>query len=97
MSTLTSGSRKSSTSDSPNSSATNYHGRYVFNARLRSVLSHHLGLPLLFALHGNDPNTLSHLARTSQFAAEQFRELFDGVLKEAVTEWKKELKQKKDS
>jgi hypothetical protein len=66
----------------------------VLDARLRSVLSHRLGLPLLFALHGNDPSKLAHLARTSQFAAEQCRELFDGVLKEAVTEWKKGLNQK---
>lgn len=95
--TSTSGSRKSSrtsASDSPSGSATNDHGRYVLDARLRSVLSHRLGLPLLFALHGNDPSKLSHLARTSQFSAEQRRELFDGILKDAVTEWKKGLNQK---
>ena len=66
----------------------------LLNARLCSVLSDHLGLPLLFALHGNDPGMLSHLARMSQFAAEQCCELFDGILKEALIEWKKSLKQK---
>ena len=96
-STSRSGSIKSSrtsASDSPSTSATNDHGRYVLDARLRSVLSDRLGLPLLFALHGNDPGTLSHLARRSQFAAEQRPELFDGILKEAIAEWKKSLKQK---
>eukprot|EP00977_Amphora_coffeiformis_P019744 scaffold7419_cov110-Amphora_coffeaeformis.AAC.3 len=54
-------SRRSNSSDSPSASATNEHGRDELNRRLRSVLSHRLGIPLLYAFHEKDSDTLSHL------------------------------------
>jgi len=67
----------------------NEHGRHVLDERLRSVvLSHRLGLPLLCALHDEDPSMLKHLGkeRRSLCSGEEGR--LNGVFKEAVGEWK---------
>ena len=82
-------SRRTTSSDSPSASATNDHGRFVLDKRLRSVLSHSLGLPLLYALHGEDPSTLRYLRRTRQDISPEEKTRLGCVLKRAVTEWRK--------
>jgi hypothetical protein len=85
-------SRTSSADDSPSSSTTNEHGQELVNDRLRSCLSHHLGLPLIYMLHGRDPRKLKHLAQESEFHSvkeSNARSLtdFDNIFSEAVNEW----------
>jgi len=84
-------SQKSSASDSPSNSATNNHGRSVVDARLRSVLSHPLGLPLVYMLNGKNPINLPFLARESKFHsnvenAKPSTE-FDNIFSDAVNDW----------
>lgn len=54
--------RKRNSSDSPSALATNEHGCNVVSDRLRSVLSHPLGLSLMYALNGMDLSKLKCLA-----------------------------------
>jgi hypothetical protein len=81
-------SQKTRNSDSPSSSATNSSGRAGLNARLRSVLSHPLGLPLTVALHdGIDPkNDLTFLKRAYPPVLTD-KSQWDSILENAVTEW----------
>ena len=51
--------------DSPSASATNAHGCEVVDTRLRSVLCHPFGLPLMCVFNGNDPSTLKCLKKGS--------------------------------
>lgn len=86
-----SGSRKTprtSSSDSPSNSATNEHGRRVLDRRLRSVLSHRLGLPLLSAFHGNDPSVLPYLSKKSDYFPHGTKgNDHEEVLQTAVNNW----------
>lgn len=97
-----SGSRKSlrsNSSDSPSASATEEHGRDELDRRLRSVLSHRLGIPLLYAFHEKDPSTLSQLGQelavwvqkitTNRACSQKQQSTRNSVLQSAVEEWKK--------
>jgi len=71
------------------SKATNEHGRQVLHERLRSVLSHRLGLPLLYAIHGGDPGTLQYFGKgRSSLCGEEEQRGLNGVFEKAVGEWK---------
>ena len=54
-------SKRRSSSDAPNKSTTNDHGRWTLDQKLRSVLSHRLGLPLLYAFHNDNLAQLAYL------------------------------------
>ena len=54
-------SKRRSSSDAPNKSTTNDHGRWTLDQKLRSVLSHRLGLPLLYAFHNDSLAQLAYL------------------------------------
>jgi hypothetical protein len=91
--------QRTSRSDTPSGSACNSRGRDVLNYRLRSVLSHPLGLPLFYMLNNEKSRPLSKDlvafinqifpgadANTEDFAfvVEQDNKL-DGILETAVT------------
>lgn len=85
-------SQKNSAYDSPCSSTTNDQGQELVNDRLRSCLSHRLGLPLICMLHGRDPQELQYLAQESEFHSTKennTRSLtdFDSIFSDAVNEW----------
>ena len=86
-------SSKSSASDSPGNSADNVHGKSAVDKRLRSVLSHPLGLPLVYMLNGKDPGSLPFLARKSKFHNENKNTdtnpstNFDDIFSIAVNKW----------
>ena len=79
----------SSTSGKSLSSGSNDHGHFVVDKRLCSVLSHSLGLPLLYALHSEDPNTLQCLRRTGQDISPEEKTRLGCILKRAITECRK--------
>ena len=82
--------QKRSSSDSPSASATNDHGCDVVDKRLRSVLCHPLGLPLMCAFNdGLDPSTLLCLSKTQEKVANIS---LDKVLSDCVYEWRKDDK-----
>jgi hypothetical protein len=60
----------------------------VLHERLRSVLSHRLGLPLLYALHGKDPGRLKYLGKERPSLCREEEGRLNEVFKEAVCEWK---------
>eukprot|EP00980_Cylindrotheca_fusiformis_P022812 scaffold9784_cov110-Cylindrotheca_fusiformis.AAC.1 len=60
----------------------------VLDKRLLSVLSHRLGLPLLYALHGEDPATLKYLGRKRALLTPKNERRLNGVLAKAIVEWK---------
>ena len=71
-----------------NSSATE-EGKDELDARLRSVLSHHLGLPLLFAMYEKKaPEELRQLFPTSKYQKD--KAAFTHVLNLCVPQWIKE-------
>ncbi|KAG7357926.1 RIO1 family protein [Nitzschia inconspicua] len=73
-----------SSSDSPSHISNNGGGLYVAHHKLRSVLSHPLGLPLLFAFHDKETENMKYLSQTrTQFAQEQI-ETLDGLFQKAV-------------
>ncbi|KAG7357911.1 hypothetical protein IV203_014498 [Nitzschia inconspicua] len=73
-----------SSSDSPSHISNNGGGLYVAHHKLRSVLSHPLGLPLLFAFHDKETENMKYLSQTrTQFAQEQI-EALDGLFQKAV-------------
>jgi hypothetical protein len=60
------------------------------NKRLRSVLSHPLGLPLVSFLHGNNPSKLQYLPRESNlFPSGNEADKFDDLFSKAVSKWKR--------
>jgi hypothetical protein len=79
-------SQKTNPSDSPSSTANNSHGRDELDARLRSVLSHPLGLPLTQALHDGNPNDLLFLKRAFPNELPNDSKL-NTVLENAVNDW----------
>eukprot|EP00980_Cylindrotheca_fusiformis_P008024 scaffold1707_cov88-Cylindrotheca_fusiformis.AAC.3 len=60
----------------------------VLDKRLRSVLSHRLGLPLLYALHDGDPATLKYLGRKRVLFTPNNERRLNGILAKAMIEWK---------
>eukprot|EP00980_Cylindrotheca_fusiformis_P007167 scaffold1506_cov74-Cylindrotheca_fusiformis.AAC.2 len=60
----------------------------VLDKRLRSVLSQRLGLPLLYALHGEDPATLKYLGRKRALLTPNNERRLNGILAKAIVEWK---------
>ncbi|KAG7341086.1 RIO1 family protein [Nitzschia inconspicua] len=73
-----------SSSDSPSQSWNNGLGLYVAHHKLRSVLTHPLGLPLLFAFHDKETENMKYLSQTrTQFTQEQI-ETLDGLFQKAV-------------
>ncbi|KAG7341152.1 hypothetical protein IV203_023103 [Nitzschia inconspicua] len=77
-------SSRNSSSDSPSQIANNVGGLYVARHKLRSVLSHPLGLPLLFAFHDEETEKMKYLPQTrTQFNQEQIKTL-DGLFQKAV-------------
>ena len=82
-----SGSSKSSrrnSTDSPSGSASIPNGKLSLDIRLRSLLSHELGLPLFHALHGRDPWEQKYLTRESRSIPHACG---DGILEQAHNEW----------
>ena len=82
-----SGSSKSSrrnSTDSPSGSASIPNGKLSLDIRLRSLLSHELGLPLFHALHGRDPWEQKYLKRESRSISHACG---DGILEQAHNEW----------
>ena len=80
---------KRSKSDAPYASATNDNGYRELNERIRSVLSHPLGVALLCAFHDNAkikgdlPSWLNH------FGKHKDNKMYQDLLEESVTEWRK--------
>jgi hypothetical protein len=68
----------------------NSRGPENLDCRLRSVLSHHLGLPLVYALRGEDPSTMEYLRQESQFVSDESKCLYANILQDAVNEWSKD-------
>eukprot|EP00980_Cylindrotheca_fusiformis_P029380 scaffold23460_cov113-Cylindrotheca_fusiformis.AAC.2 len=60
----------------------------VLDERHRSVLSHRLGLPLLYALHDGDPAALQYLGRKRELLTPRKERLLNGILSRAIVEWK---------
>ncbi|KAG7341226.1 RIO1 family protein [Nitzschia inconspicua] len=84
---ISSGTGKSSwksSSYSPSQSANNGGGFDITRYKLRSVLTHPLGLPLLFAFHDEETDKMKYLPQTrTQFNQEQIKTL-DGLFQKAV-------------
>lgn len=88
--TTTNKSSKRNSSDSPSGSATNDHGRDFVDDRLRSVLCHPLGLPLLHAFNGGDPGTLPCLAKKRAALSDKCHATLDNLLLESVLDWREQ-------
>lgn len=78
--------RRNSDTPSSSSSATNDHGRDELDDRLRSVLSHPLGLPLIEALHAITPTDQSFLKRTCPSVLPNDNNL-NAILANVVNDW----------
>ncbi|KAG7341182.1 hypothetical protein IV203_023133 [Nitzschia inconspicua] len=77
-------SSRNSSSDSPSQASNNVAGLNIARHKLRSVLSHPLGLPLLFAFHDIETDKMKYLSQTrTQFDQEQI-ETLDGLFQKAV-------------
>eukprot|EP00980_Cylindrotheca_fusiformis_P015694 scaffold4526_cov87-Cylindrotheca_fusiformis.AAC.1 len=61
--------------------------RRVVDERLHSVLSHRLGLPLLYALHGEDVATLEYLEKKTALLTPAKDRRLNGILARAIVEW----------
>eukprot|EP00980_Cylindrotheca_fusiformis_P025518 scaffold13976_cov144-Cylindrotheca_fusiformis.AAC.1 len=61
--------------------------RRAVDESLHSVLSHHLGLPLLYALHGEDVATLEYHGKKTTFLTPAKHRRLNGILAKAVVEW----------
>ncbi|KAG7358092.1 RIO1 family protein [Nitzschia inconspicua] len=73
-----------SSSDSPIQAAYYDAGFDIARHKLRSVLTHPLGLPLLFAFHNKETENMKYLSQTrTQFNQEQI-EALDGLFQKAV-------------
>jgi hypothetical protein len=59
--------------------ACNANGPKNLAARFRSVLCHRLGLPLVHALHGEDPTTLDYLGQESRFCSDEKKNLYADI------------------
>lgn len=79
-------SSKRSNTPSANSSIRN--GKDVAKQRLRSVISHPLGLPLGKALHRQDPERLAFLSRPCHIIENDSN--LDNILSPSIADWKKE-------
>eukprot|EP00980_Cylindrotheca_fusiformis_P004319 scaffold920_cov93-Cylindrotheca_fusiformis.AAC.1 len=62
--------------------------RRVIDERLHSVLSHRLGLPLLYALHGEDVATLEYLGKKTTLLTPAKHRRLNGILAKAIVKWK---------
>ena len=81
-------------SDLPSSgSYNNEHGLSQLDRRHCSVLSHRLGLPLVWAFHGQDPGKLAYLGQKSNYFSStdcnnnNKENAYADVLQTAVTTW----------
>ncbi|KAG7341137.1 hypothetical protein IV203_023088 [Nitzschia inconspicua] len=87
LTSISSGTGKSSwnsSSDSPSHISNNVGGFDIAHHKLRSVLTHPLGLPLLFAFHDEETENMKYLSQTrTQFTQEQI-ETLDGLFQKAV-------------
>jgi hypothetical protein len=81
-------SPKTNSTATPSGGSTVGNGEVAAHARLRSVLSHPLGLPLVEMLHGNDPSKLEYFPRESHFFSNggESKE-FDDLFSDAVSAW----------
>jgi hypothetical protein len=80
-------STKRNSSDSPSNSATNHNGKHVLHDKIRSILSHSLGLPLLFAMiEKKVPEDLRQHIPAFQFHED--KNAYDNVLNECLDRWK---------
>ena len=84
-------SRRNST-DSPSGSAATIgnNGKALLHSRLRSLLSHELGLPLYHALHGRNPGKQKYLKRESISIPDACG---DGIFVEAFQKWMSSLQE----
>lgn len=78
-------SKTPSHSVSISQSANHQLGENMVNKNLRSVLSHPLALPLLWALHGRDLSTLTYLSKESTFGNADTA--FDNIFEDSVNAW----------
>ncbi|KAG7358086.1 RIO1 family protein [Nitzschia inconspicua] len=77
-------SSRNSSSDSPSQKANNDAGFDIARYKLRSVLTHPLGLPLLFAFHDKETDKMKYLQqKRTQFNQQQIKTL-DGLFQKAV-------------
>ena len=86
----TSVGRRRNSSNTPSGSANNENGQSKLDKRFRSVLCHPLGLPLVSAFHGEDPQKLPHLGQVSEYynSSGKDNDRYDDVLKSAIEEWR---------
>eukprot|EP01083_Nonionella_stella_P285543 971929_1 len=82
-----------SMSTSQSESANRYLGEYDVNTKHRSVLSHPLALPLLWALHGQGLSTLAYLSKESTFG--NANTAFDNIFEDSFNAWRN-MKDKKE-